>query len=139
MPSIENLLLANHAEAQNGLLYLVGAGWTDVHRPVLEGGMPPTHLGIGLSVLVGWTETNRIHRVLVYIEPEDGGEPLLRAEADIEVGRPPGALEGADQRASMAISGEVVFPAAGGYSLVCEVGESETRRVSFRVHDQPLA
>jgi hypothetical protein len=100
---------------------------------------PPTHLGVGMSVLVGWTETNRRHHVLVYIEPEDSGEPLLRAEAELEVGRPPGAVEGADQRAALAFSGEVVFPASGGYRLVAELGDSETRSVSFRVHDEVVA
>ena len=140
MPLIENLLLANHVESLNGLLYISGGGWTDLTRPVLAGeAPPPTHLGVGMSVLVGWTETNRRHHVLVYIEPEDSGEPLLRAEAELEVGRPPGAVEGADQRAALAFSGEVVFPIAGGYRLVAELGDSETRSVSFRVHDEVMA
>lgn len=137
MPQIENLMLANHCEAQNGLLYLSGAGWTEVFRTVMPGqAVPPTHLGIGLSVLVGWLETDMVHHVLVYIEPEDSGEPVLRAEADLEIGRPEGLPEGIEQRASLAISGEVHFPAPGGYRLVCELGENATRTVSFRVHDQ---
>ena len=45
------------------------------------------------------------------MEPEDGGEPLVRIEAEFETGRPPGSVEGADQRVVLAISGEVVFPA----------------------------
>jgi hypothetical protein len=140
VPLIENLLLANHVESLNGLLYISGGGWTDLTRPLIPGqGPPPTHLGVGMSVLVGWTETNRRHHVLVYIEPEDSGEPLLRAEAELEVGRPPGAVEGADQRAALAFSGEVVFPASGGYRLVAELGDSETRSVSFRVHDEVVA
>lgn len=140
MPQIENLILANHVESLNGLLYVMGGGWTDLTRNVVpEAPFPPTHLGIGMSVLVGWVETNRRHRVLVYIEPEDSGEPLLRADAELEVGRPPGAVEGADQRAALAFSGEVVFPGPGGFRLVAEIGDQETRTVSFRVHDQPIS
>ena len=58
MAQIELLTLANHAEVQNGLLYLSGAGWDRVTRAYKEGKKPrPQHFAIALSVLVPWAET----------------------------------------------------------------------------------
>lgn len=138
MPQIEALLLANHAEAHDGLLYLMGAGWSDLRQMVLpDQAPPPFHLGVGLSVLVGWTETNRRHHVAIHLESEDGGAHLFNLQADLEVGRPPGSVEGTDQRSVLAINVEVLFTEPGGYRLVAELG-SEQRTVSFRVHhDSP--
>ena len=138
MPQIESMLLANHAEAHDGLLYLMGAGFSDVRQVVPLGqAAPPFHFGIGLSVLVGWNETNVRHHIAVTLEPEDGGPPLLTAEADLEVGRPPGSVEGGDQRAVLALTGEVQFPTPGGYRLLAALGNQQ-RSTSFRVrHEAP--
>ena len=72
MATIEMLTLANHAEAINGLLYLSGAGWNRITRTYPENGEPnPHHFGIGVSVLVPWTEANRKHRLALWIEGVD--------------------------------------------------------------------
>ena len=132
MPEIESLLLANHAEAHDGLLYMMGAGWSMANQVAINGQVPPLHFGIGLTVLVGWNETNERHRVLIYVEPEDGGAPLIRLEAELEMGRPPGVAAGSSQRAVLAFSGEAMFAEPGGYRLVTELAD-QTRMVSFRV------
>ena len=86
-------------------------------------------------VLVPWTEANRKHRLSIWIEGEDGGEPLLRTEGDLEVGRPPGVPEGSDLRAVLAVDATIGFPKAGGYRLVAKVG-SERRSYGFTVVDE---
>lgn len=137
MASIEFLLLANHAEAQNGLLYISGAGWTELYRGQLGPNeeIPINHFGIAASVSVPWEETNRRHRLIIRIEQGDATE-LGRIEADFELGRPPGLPEGADQRATLGIGADVAFRELGGHRVVAQVGEDE-RSVSFRVRDQP--
>jgi len=135
MPQVETLILANHAEAVNGLLYIAGGGWTDHWRPPMpEGQVPISSLGIGVGILVPWGETNRKHTITLRIESEDGGPQLTQLEGEIEVGRPPGIPDGIDQRAVLGINFNLQFPAAGGYRIVAECRES-TRSVSFRVHD----
>ncbi len=136
MAEVEILTLANHAEAINGLLYLSGAGWDVVTRAYPEGGLPaPHHFGIGVSVLVPWLEANRRHQLVILIESEDGGAPLMRAEGALEVGRPPGTPEGSDIRAVLAVDASIQFPAPGGYRLIAQVGPNQ-RTYPFRVVDQ---
>jgi hypothetical protein len=135
MPAIEYVTLANHAEAINGLLYLQGAGWTDMRPPVgPDEAFQIVHFGIGLSVLVGWNETNQRFPLVVDLTHEDGGDPLVHAEGQIEVGRPPGVTHGQDLRSVLAINAQIQFPRAGGYEVRAAI-QDQTRSVSFRVLD----
>lgn len=144
MAMIEFVTVANHAEALNGLLYLMGAGWTDSWRqPNPDGSIPATTLGVGVSILVPWGETNRRHDLVVKLEHEDGGlggPPMMEVHGQFEVGRPPGVTPGVDLRSVLAINGQVVFEKPGGYRLMAQIGDGErdgaTRSVSLRVHDQ---
>lgn len=133
MPTIEYTTVANHAEALNGLLYLQGAGWTDMQVPFTPNGTPaPVHLGIGVSVLVGWNETDQQYPMQVAIVDEDG-QQLVSVEAQVQAGRPQGLPPGSDLRTVLAINAEMQFPQAGGYELRTELGE-QTITVAFRVH-----
>ncbi|SRR5712691_161279 len=137
MPQIELLTVANHAEAINGLLYLSGAGWTDLVRPVQPGGPAPVnHIGIGIAILLSWNETNQRHRVGLRIENADG-QRLVDVQGDIEMGRPAGLAPGSDLRGVMAVTAEVQFPAEGIYRVVASAAE-DTRSVTFRVHDAAI-
>ena len=130
------LTLANHAEVQNGLLYLSGAGWDTVTRSYQQGKKPrPQHFSIALSVLVPWMETNQPHRVVIRVEDEDGQNQLMEATANIEVGRPPGKVPGSDSRSPLVVSGIVHFPKPGGYRVRATLGD-EQRDYSFRVIDK---
>jgi hypothetical protein len=135
MPQIEYVTLANHVEAVNGLLYMLGAGWTDIRPPIVGDQMGIVHFGIGVSVLVGWNETNQRYPVILTITGEDGGEPLVRVEGQIEQGRPPGTPPGSDMRSVIGLSANVQFPNAGGYTVRVELLD-QIRTVAFRVVDQ---
>lgn len=136
MPEVETLMVANHIEAINGLLYVSGGGWTDLWRGAFAPGQAPTnHFGIGLAVRIGWTETNRRHHLVIRLAQEDG-EEVFRGEADVEVGRPTGVPEGSDQRAILAFTVDMQFPRPGTYRLSTDLAREE-RSISFRVHDRP--
>lgn len=134
MAEIEMLMLANHAEAVNGLLYVSGAGWNTVTRNYLaDQGPQPHHFGIALSVLVGWNETHHPHTVHVAIEHEDGPE-LWSLAGELEVHRPPEHPPGTDLRAVLAIMVTFGFPGPGGYRVVARTTDAQ-RTTSFRVVD----
>lgn len=133
MPTIEYVTVANHAEAWNGLLYLQGAGWTEIQPPVQPNGqLGVAHFGIGLSILVGWNETNERFPLRLSLVHEDGGEPLIAADAQIEQGRPPGLTHGSDLRSVLALNVDAGFPRTGGYEVRAELA-GQLRTVSFRV------
>lgn len=143
MPEIEFVTVANHVEALNGLLYTSGGGWTDHFRPIGPGGggaanVYISHLGIAVSALVGWTDTNVQYQLVVALETEDG-KPVFEVKPTLLAGRPPTLPPGSDQRVVYAMNAEIAFPQAGGYRLVARIeGVPATRSVVFRVHDIPL-
>lgn len=138
MATIEFLLLANHVEVQNGLLYASGAGWSDMFRqpPGQNEQPPPNHFGIGASISIPWDETNQPHRLTISIQHTKDEAELARIETDIEVGRPPGLPTGTEQRAVFGIGADIAFPEQGTYRIVAEVGE-DARSVTFRVRNFP--
>jgi hypothetical protein len=134
MPEIEYVTLANHAEAINGLLYLQGAGWTDLRVVPSPVGQPTiAHIGIGISILVGWNETNTSFPLTFTMLSEDGGTPMLQGEGQIEAGRPPGSVQGSDMRNVLALNADLIFPQPGGYELRVSL-DDKVKSVAFRVH-----
>jgi hypothetical protein len=135
VPTIETLLLANHAEVHRGMLYLMGGGWTVTNRRIRPGAPPPVnHFGISATVLVPWNETDQTHVLALWLEGEDGGAPIMRVENTFRAGRPEGLPPGADQRHVIAVGVDTQFPRPGGYRVVAEVGGSR-RAYPFRVQD----
>lgn len=134
--SIYFVMLANHVEAGNGLLYISGGGWTDHHRVIQSGRVPPSHFGIAVSVCIPWTATGQPHSVVIRVEDEDATATIVRAESQLSVGRPPSLPPGAEQHAFVAVNVDTLFPKAGGYRVVAEVDDDvDTRSWAFRVHD----
>lgn len=136
MPEIEFVTVANHAEVLNGLLYLQGAGWTDMQLPIQPNGLPGVvHFGIAVSILIGWNETNQRFPLTIKVLHEDGDE-LINIAAQAEAGRPAGARPGTDLRSALAINAQVQFPRPGGYELRAEL-VGNVRSVAFRVMPPP--
>lgn len=138
--TIDFVVLANHVEAGNGLLYISGGGWTDHHRVVHEGRVPPSHFGIAVSVCIPWTATNVPHSIVIRVEDDDATTTVIRSEAQLSVGRPAALPPGAEQHAFVAVNVDTVFPRAGGYRVVAALDEdagasADTRSWAFRVHD----
>ncbi|MGH2502533.1 MAG: DUF6941 family protein, partial [Ktedonobacterales bacterium] len=133
---IDMLLPANHAEAVNGLLYLTGGGWTDLHRRIVGGQAPPSHFGVALSVRVPWNATNAPHTFVVDVQNEDATTVIVHVTGEINVGRPPQITPGAVQHAVIAINVDTLFPAPGGYRIIATLdGGVDSATWPFQVHD----
>src|SRR5438128_8666025 len=93
MAELEILMLANHAEAANGLLYVLGGGWTHHWRPPppSEGPVQPSTIAIAAAFLIGRAESQD-HPFSLRIEGE-GGEEILRMEGSFRVTDPRRAAE----------------------------------------------
>jgi hypothetical protein len=90
------MLLADHAQAAEGKLNIIGAGWTVV-------GPAPAPFAIAILFEVPWDRANEEHGfrlelvdsdgIPVLVPTPDGEEPLM-IEGQFEVGRPPGVKRG---------------------------------------------
>ena len=134
--TVDYLLLANHVEVQNGLLYVSGGGWANLFRGPLdpEESPPINHFGVAVSLVIPWEETNQVHHLVIRVERENDQE-VARIEGNVEVGRPAGLSPGTEQRIAVGFGIDVVFPEDGGYRAVAQVGK-DTRSVGFRVFNE---
>ncbi|HVD02885.1 MAG TPA: hypothetical protein VNF75_01910 [Candidatus Dormibacteraeota bacterium] len=135
-PEVENLILANHVEAVNGLLYISGGGWTDHWRPQPPPGSPPifSHLAVAVTVMVPAAAPPVPQQLAVSVE-DDQGRQVAGMQTQINQARPPGLPVGQAQRIALALTFNLVFPVAGDYRIVARLGISTPRELPFRVHD----
>src|SRR3989442_14351182 len=91
-----SMLLCDFAEAINGKLYIMGAGWSHI---VLN---QPTNFALAVQLSVPWDQTNMPIEVKTMLLDHDGqpvldpnGQPI-QLEGKVEVGRPPGIRPGSE-------------------------------------------
>jgi hypothetical protein len=137
----EVLCLANSVEVQNGLLYIMGGGWTDHKRPVMgkDGHKVLSQIYIAILIKIPWNETNRNQHFVVEITDLDGTKQLLKVEGDFSTGRPATLPPGSAQYAPLAVNGQVLFESAGTYLVKGRLNGDplSLRTWEFRVHDLP--
>jgi hypothetical protein len=129
------VLLCDHAEAFNGKLYTMGAGWSNVLAA------QPLSFTVAVRIAVPWTAANKQHHILLGLETEDGTlvmsedqpEEQVRIEGDFEVGRPPGLKPGTDLVNVLAVPFSNLDLAAGGYAVVLRIDGTEIARATFNV------
>lgn len=134
MAQVETLMLANHAESLNGLLYVHGGGWSHHWRPV-EGEPPPSQFAIAATFLIEPSELGREFPVVFRIV-SDQGEEVMKAEGPLRAADRAGPGE-TYSRAAIAVNANVVFPHEGAYTISSAIGETGASAVVFWVHDQP--
>jgi hypothetical protein len=122
---LDFVVLGDFAQAVNGKLTVVGAGWTLVHAQQYPVTIP---VGIGIGILVPWSETNRKHSFRFLIKHSehatgfDGG-------GEFEVGRQPGIPTGMEQRVAFGFAGQLKLQEPGTYELIVECA-ADSRRAS---------
>jgi hypothetical protein len=134
------ILLADSAEIREGLLFLLGGGWSEV-------GPAPQPFAIAGLIEVDWKETNTRHAIEFVIDNEDGaplvvptpaGDQPVRISSQFEVGRPPGSARGSSFNVPVAVP-IVPLPWTPGRRYVVRllVGGAEVDRLTFSVRSSP--
>lgn len=129
---IDYAILADHAEVVGNKLYLMGGGWDTVGANDVPA---PLRLAIAAGIRIEWDETNVPIPVVITIDDDDAQE-VLRLQAEVNMGRPPGLPAGASQLSQVAVTVQVSLPRFGGYrvNVVAGAGDGEVRRgLPFRL------
>jgi len=137
-------LLADHAQALGGKLYVMGAGWN-------VAGPAPVTMALAGILELEWGEANEPKALRVELLTEDGrpvevptptGDRPVVIEGNVEVGRPPGTRRGSAFNIPIAINtGPMPIPPGGGYVWRFWIG-GETRddwRLPFSTRPVPVA
>src|SRR3712207_6134998 len=61
------MLLCDAAEEVGGKLYILGGGWSFLHRPGV-----PTNMALAIKIAVPWNETNQSHTLRAHLLTDDG-------------------------------------------------------------------
>ena len=128
------LLLADSAEAIDGKLYTLGAGWNMLRFPELPA---PWSFSIALGLDVPWDGTNQRHSLALRIDDPDGETLGDSFTMEVEAGRPPGAILGQDQRIVFALGTQLEFERSGPHAVVISVADEEIGRTRFYVLEAP--
>jgi hypothetical protein len=129
-PEVDFLILADSAQVQGNKLYMLGGGWDNVHARRLPAMHP---MGIGVGILVPWTETNRKHRFRLQIRDEDHAAELLKVEGEFEQGRPAGTPVGSTQRVILALNVTLKLEQRGQCVVELWINEVSGKSVPFGV------
>jgi len=128
----ECFLLADSAEACNGKLYVLGAGWDSLNAREFPTIHPRITLPIVLSV--PWGETNQDHTFLISLRDDDN-QPVLPEPftGSFKLGRPVDAVPGEPMKIVVAVNvNNLKIEREGRYTFVLEVDGRELGRTSFR-------
>lgn len=134
-PEVEFLILADHAEAVNGKLYLMGGGWD--RRAVADFRQPQT-FAVAVGVLIPWNDTNRPLPLEVSLRNADGTLIAPALQTQLVAGRPANATPGQKLRYMLAVNMQVPLPQPGEYVVEAQVGASSAKHVSFFADAMPL-
>lgn len=134
-PRIDSLLVADHAEAINGKLYVMGGGFDTLWAPEF-----PHVVRFSFAALfkVPWNDTNRRLPVKGWaVRADDGTDLGWQMQGELEAGRAPGSRGG---DAQVMVAGPVTFEVTEPLEFVLNVEFAADRReVPLRVAEPPFA
>ncbi|MDQ6721117.1 MAG: hypothetical protein M3003_10050 [Candidatus Dormibacteraeota bacterium] len=126
-------MLADHAEAVNGKLYVTGGSWNMINAKDIPYVHP--HMSVAATIEVPWTQTNELHSLNVQLFDEDEKSVVpQRLEGQFEVGRPPGMRPGDYALVVLVFHlNGLTFDKAGSYSFVMTFDAEPLGRTKFRL------
>jgi hypothetical protein len=130
---LTTFMLADHAEAVNGKLYVTGGCWNSISVPQFPVVHP--HFTVAASLNVPWQATNQQHSLRLDLI-DGNGQSLLPEpiQALFETGRPPGMRSGDEAVIVLAFNfNGLRLEAAGIHEFVLEVDGTELGRIAFKV------
>ena len=124
-------MLADHAEAVNGKLYVTGGCWDRLFAMQLPTQHP--HLSLAAAIQVPWNATNEKHTFEVKVADEDGHDVLPQPfSGQFEIGRPPGTPAGSDITTLFVMNfNALTFTKPGRYVFIVTVDGQELGRAGF--------
>lgn len=130
MPRVAAALLCDAATVREGLLHILGAGITRLHRADFPA---PMQVALVAQVVLTPSEIGVAHDVAATIQTEDG-EVVVQANGHLEAGEPNPLLEpGESVILPLVINlANVVVPAPGGYSIEISVDGVHHASLTFR-------
>lgn len=134
------MLLCDAAQAVGGKLYIIGGGWS-----MLAKVQPRANMALAVKLSVPWSRANeRIHIDARLItdqgeEVAQEGDQPVRAEGDLELGRPPGLRHGTPLDATFVLNFEGLDLDVGGYVWELRLSGDVAARVPFQVVQPPGA
>ncbi len=143
--------LADTVDTVNGKIYAHGAGWNMINAQTLPWRQP--RIGIGILVRVPYTATNQSHELQIRLQDADGkelqlggpiatgpdGQPVVRVDAQFNVGRPPHLDPGDDQTLPWSLNFDgLVFEKADQYVFVLSIDGTDIKRLPMWLSHQPF-
>jgi len=130
---LTTFMLADHAEAVNGKLYVTGGCWNSIVVPQFPVVHP--HFTVAASLHVPWQATNQQHSLRPDLIDGNGQSVLPEPMQGLfEAGRPPGMRSGDEAVIVFAFNfNGLRLEAAGIHEFVLEVDGTELGRIGFKV------
>lgn len=135
---LDYMILANYAENQGGLQYIMGGAWDTITVNAPLENAPPGVFAIisgslAIRLLFHQTETNREHTFAIRISDADGKE-LGKVDGGMRVEKIPGLPPSWDQGVSIVVPlTGFPLPGAGQYVMNLMVDDQWVGDRSFRV------
>jgi hypothetical protein len=130
---LSTFMVADHAEAVGGKLYVTGGCWNSITVPELPA--VHSHLTVAAALHIPWQATNQPHSLHLDLVDEDEASRLpVPLEAKLEAGRPPGMRSGDETVIVMAFNFDgLKLERAGLHAFVLSVDGSPLGRIGFKV------
>jgi hypothetical protein len=127
--------LANSAETQGGLLYVMGAGWDTA----LRGTYPAPFLGaVAMRLFFHPREAQRSHKLVIELVTADGRQLMQPVHHEITVPMPADHPPQQEVPFPLAINlGGLIIPEPGTYALVIFLDDTHLKTFSFTFQPPP--
>ncbi len=128
------MLLCDAAQAVEGKLYVIGAGWSQMgYNPER-----PVNMALAIKLSVPWDQANQPLNIRAALYNEDREQIILgdypvELGGELEVGRPPGMKQGTPLDAHFVLDFDGLLLEPSGYVWELEVDSVVRAKAPFRV------